>query len=115
MLEIESQSSARAAARELRGQFALRRLRLRAFFEEGLDPFAWDRRKMKLQATRTDRREKRIRPRREQDERCAFGRLLEDFKKDVRIGPAHRIGAIKDENAPPTLGLEIRCSPYGAE
>src|SRR5260370_75404 len=70
---------------------------------------------MKLQATRDDGRQKRIRRGRGKDQRRRAGWLLEDFQKNVGDIPAHGLRAIEDEDAAAAHGLKVGGTLDGAQ
>ena len=106
-INIHFHGQARAALRELRGEFNFHGLAMGLFFQDLLHGRLRQRRKMKLEAARNDGRQKRIGRGRGEDERRRTGRLLEHFQEHVGDVPAHGLRAIEDEDAAPAHGLKV--------
>src|SRR5713226_6330814 len=106
---------ARAALRELRGEWDFRGFAIGFFFQDFFHGRLRQRRKIKLHATRHDGRQKRVRRGRGEYERRRAGRLLENFQEDVGDIPAHGLRAVEDEDAAPAHGLKVGGTLDGAQ
>ena len=56
-----------------------------------------------------------IRPRRDHDQCRSLRRLFENLQEDSRVGPAHCIRTIENENAAAALRAEVRSLLNGAQ
>ena len=105
----------RAAFGKLRGELAIAGFAFGFLFENFFDFGGRERREMKLQAARYDRRQQHVRRRSGQDQRGRAGRLFQNFQEDVGDFSAHRLGAIDNENAAPAHRLKVRGALNGAQ
>ena len=113
--EVERESSAGAPVGELGSESAIGGFGAGAILQQRFDFFCGNRSEMKLQAAGADGGEHGIRRYGEENERGGFWRLFEDFQEEIGVGPAHRIGAIENEDAAAALWLEVSGALDGAQ
>src|ERR1700740_882201 len=114
-VNVQFHGQAGAALGELRGELDFERLASGLFFQDFLDGYSRQRRKMKLQAARDDGRQKRVRRRCGKNKRCRAGRLFENFQDHASDIPTHGLRAIEDKNAAAAHGLKVSGTLDGAQ